>query len=185
MKKNTVYTLCAGLAAVLLSLCLRPKKTVSPGAEPHPELYPSTRIRIEPGDLLFSPIGKRESKYVGHVGMVGSDKRVVHSIPSGLIKDEVPDYFKKFRSITIFSPNNSEKAIEACTQLEILFGQHTNAVYRLFTSLNDNYHEQYCSKLVWLSYYNGAGINLGSFSGKVRAVHPALLKDRRFLVKKL
>lgn len=59
---------------------------------------------VLPGDVLFSPVGKRESKYVGHIGIVTTDKKVLHSIPAGLMKDEPDAYKRKFRKVAHYRP---------------------------------------------------------------------------------
>ncbi|MCA0983129.1 hypothetical protein LCL89_03595 [Halobacillus yeomjeoni] len=148
---------------------------------PNGSFYPGTDIEIEPGDLLFTPIGKSESKYVGHVGIVNGNLKVVHSIPAGLALDEVPAYFQKFRSITIFSPVESDVGRNTASFLDALYDAYPRAVYRVMTPLGFDWHEQYCTKIVWQAYYYGSGINLGSYSPHARAIHPELLKDRRYL----
>ncbi|ARI77352.1 hypothetical protein [Halobacillus mangrovi] len=168
----------------LLGYIILPKKVKAPTTHKNPDTYPGTDIVIEPGDLLFSPLGKSESKYVGHVGMVNHAKKVVHSIPAGLIQDDVPTYFNKFRSIKVYAPRVDSHRNSAAAYLEKLYLAHKNADYRIMTPLAAKMDEQYCTKIVWQSYYYGAGVNLGSFNQKAKAIHPELLKDRNYILPK-
>ncbi|MFC7060360.1 hypothetical protein [Halobacillus seohaensis] len=181
MKKRSIFTLLLGIIAGVLTLFIRPKKVYSPTHHHDPTTYPGTTLFIKPGDLLFSPIGKSESKYVGHVGIVNNDHKVIHSIPAGLMKDTVADYFRKFRLITIYSPENPTIGVKASDYLEYLYITYPRANYRFFTPLGSLNHEQYCTKIVWQSYYFGSGVNLGNHSIKSKAIHPHFLKDLRFL----
>lgn len=153
---------------------------------PSKKVYAPTKTRTHPspGDLLFSPIGRQESRYVGHVGIVSTDGYVVHSIPSGLIKDPVDHYYRKFRIVTVYQSDQTGSGKQAAAYVERLFQRYPHASYKMNTPLGKEDSAQYCTKLVWQSYYYGAGINLGHLSHKMRAVHPALLKKNRQLKKK-
>ncbi|MFD1019870.1 hypothetical protein [Thalassobacillus hwangdonensis] len=169
------------LIIAIASYLLRPKVKLSDIEQQNTGLYPDTPIPIEPGDLLFSPTGKSESKYVGHVGIVDADGNVIHSIPAGLKKDTVLEYFRKFRAIKIYKPHNPETGEKAARHLALLYEHHPKAAYRILTPLNDMEEQQYCTKIVWQSYYHGAGVSLGRIKPAWKAIHPSLLKDRRHL----
>ncbi|MFG6148780.1 hypothetical protein [Halobacillus sp. B23F22_1] len=165
-------------------LLTRPKKVTAPIKQEDPAYYPGTNIKIKPGDLLFSPIGKSESKYVGHVGIVNHENKVVHSVPAGLVQDSVVNYCRKFRSITVFAPNTPFLGIQAADYLRTLYKEHPKAVYKVFTPLGNSDEVQYCTKTVWQCYMYGADVNLGNLSKEARAIHPQLLKDKKNLTKK-
>ncbi|MCA1023195.1 hypothetical protein [Halobacillus litoralis] len=131
---------------------------------------------VLPGDVLFSPVGKRESKYVGHIGIVTTDKKVLHSIPAGLMKDEPDAYKRKFRKIAHYRPYEQGTGLRSAAFAEDLYHRHPEALYRIHAPLNGPCDIQYCTKIVWQSYY-AAGINLGALSEKARAVHPLRLLD--------
>ncbi|MGI8315253.1 hypothetical protein [Halobacillus mangrovi] len=183
MRRKSFFAVLAFMIS-LLGYIFLPKKVKAPTIHTNPDTYPGTDITIEPGDLLFSPLGKSESKYVGHVGMVNHAKKVVHSIPAGLVQDDVLSYYHKFRSIKIYAPRVYSHGHLAATYLEKLYLDHKNAHYRIMTPIGSKTDEQYCTKIVWQSYYYGAGVNLGDFSQKAKAIHPELLKDRNYILPK-
>lgn len=170
--------LAAGTVAVL-SLLLLPKKVLAPIIQMNAGVYPGSDIPALPGDLLFSPIGKKESRYIGHVGIVTRNQDVIHSIPAGLVRDSIGEYFRKFRNITLYSPINPDSGENACEYLELLYSKHPRAKYRIMTPLGSREHEQYCTKTVWQAYYFGAKINIRKLPANAKAVHPQRLKDRR------
>ncbi|WP_173916381.1 YiiX/YebB-like N1pC/P60 family cysteine hydrolase [Halobacillus sp. Marseille-Q1614] len=171
----------SAVVAGLITFLMRPKKVLAPTHGVERNVYPHSKVPISPGDLLFSPIGKSESKYVGHVGIVTFQQEVVHSIPSGLVNDPIPHYFEKFRSISVYSAKNSEAGAKAAEYVESILEEQRNSRYRVFTPLQVINQEQYCTKIVWQAYYYGSGINLGRLPKASRAIHPQLLKDRRHL----
>ncbi|MBA2173975.1 hypothetical protein H0266_03580 [Halobacillus locisalis] len=170
--KKAIFFLLA-ICATWLSL--PPKKAYAPAR---------ARTQLLPGDLLFSPIGRQESRYVGHVGIVSKDGYVVHSVPSGLMKDPVDHYYRKFRVVSVYRADESDAGQQASAYVESLFRRFPNALYKVNTPLGTDDAVQYCTKIVWQSYYYGAGINLGRLPSKMRAVHPSLLKRKRQLKKK-
>ncbi|MCA0968994.1 hypothetical protein LCM20_00150 [Halobacillus litoralis] len=138
-----------------------------------------------PGDLLFSPVGRRESKYVGHVGIVTTDEHVIHSVPAGLVKDPLEHYYEKFmRRIDVYAPHELEVGHEAALYAESLYKQFPSALYKVNTGLGSTPEIQYCTKVVWQSFYYGAGINLGELPLTLKAVHPILLKRKNQLTKR-
>ncbi len=181
MRKRLVLL---GLIAGIITFLARPKTKRAPFPSGALTIYPGTNLESKPGDLLFTPIGKSESKFVGHVGIVNFNKEVVHSIPNGLVTDSLKEYFQKFRLISVYSPINEKIGEDAAHYLEALVEKHPTAQYRIFTPLGAAAHEQYCTKIVWQSYYYGAGINLGEFSGQAKGIHPEFLKDSRYLERK-
>lgn len=139
---------------------------------------------LDPGDLLFSPVGKRESKYVGHVGIVSVDQHIIHSTPSGLIKDSPPVYYRKFNLIRVYQPIDHQTGEHAARYAESLYQKHPNALYSVNTRLDRNPEIQYCTKIVWQSYHYGADVNLGKLPVGSRAVHPVFLRKKGQLTKK-
>lgn len=176
MKKTAVIVGIITWFGVLLS---KPKKANAPTCKSEP----IKNQGLVPGSLLFSPMGKRESKYVGHVGIVTNDQHVIHSIPSGLIKDPLNHYKYKFKFITIYEPIDPCAGKKAAIYAETLYEKHPSAAYRFLTPLSRKASEQYCTKIVWQSYFYGADINLGNLLNNARAIHPILLKDKHYLKK--
>ncbi|WP_347861656.1 YiiX/YebB-like N1pC/P60 family cysteine hydrolase [Salimicrobium sp. PL1-032A] len=144
---------------------------------------PRQRPDVFPGDLLFSPLGERDSFYIGHVGIVTEDGHVIHSIPKGVKKDGVDRYFNKFNHLTLYRPKNEQAGLQAAAYANRIYETNGQAPYRFFTTLEDKDGEQYCTKLVWQAYYFGAGVNLKNHSLMKKAIHPEFIKDRRFLSK--
>ncbi|WP_027954332.1 hypothetical protein [Halobacillus kuroshimensis] len=159
------------IVPIFLFILYRPKRVHSCTFDPS---------EVLPGDVLFSPIGKRESKYVGHAGIVTTDKKVLHSIPSGLIKDEPDVYKRKFRRVSHYRAHEKDTGLRSAAFAGYLHQRYPEALYRIHTPLNGPDDVQYCTKIVWQSYY-AAGVNLGSLPEKARAVHPLWLKDSKHL----
>ncbi|WP_085505005.1 YiiX/YebB-like N1pC/P60 family cysteine hydrolase [Thalassobacillus devorans] len=183
-KLPRLITFLFSIIAGTIVFLARPRKARAPIVHDNPETYPGTNVAILPGDLLFSPIGQSESKYVGHVGIVNHNREVIHSIPSGLMKDTMHSYFHKFRSITIYSPKDPDVGRKAADYLENLYEKYPKANYRIRTPLGSTDHEQYCTKIVWQSYYYGAGVNLRNLPPSRIAIHPEWLKDKKVLERK-
>lgn len=154
-------------------LFIKPKRVLAPRLQPE----------VQPGDLLFSPIGEKDSFYIGHVGIVTEDMNVIHSIPKGLKKDEVDHFFRKFKRLSLYRSKNEEAGAKAAAFAYRLYESNTKAPYRFFTKLKETDGEQYCTKLVWQAYYYGAGINLKNYPLYARAIHPEFVKDSRYLYK--
>ncbi|WP_167360068.1 hypothetical protein [Halobacillus dabanensis] len=167
-----------------MTISLRPRRGYAPYTQQRAQFYPGSGIDILPGDLLFSPIGRKESRFVGHVGIVDTKKEVIHSVPAGIIKDSMERYFNKFNKITLFSPLDQSLGQQAAQYAEKLLYDYPKAAYRIWTPLGDRDGEQYCTKIVWQSYRYGAGVNLGQLTNKAKAVHPQRLKDRRYITRK-
>ncbi|AKG05457.1 hypothetical protein AAV35_012215 [Salimicrobium jeotgali] len=154
-------------------LFLKPRKAAAP--TPRPEL--------KPGDLLFSPIGEKDSFYIGHVGIVTEDDSVIHSIPKGLKKDDADHFFRKFARLSLYRARDEEAGARAAAFAKRIYESNPRAPYRFFTDLKNTGGKQYCTKLVWQAYYYGAGIKLKNFPLFARALHPELIKDSRHLYK--
>ncbi|SIS58108.1 YiiX/YebB-like N1pC/P60 family cysteine hydrolase [Salimicrobium flavidum] len=154
-------------------LFIKPKKVLAPRSQPE----------VKPGDLLFSPLGQKDSFYIGHVGIVTEDMSVIHSIPKGLKKDDVDHFFGKFKRLSLYRSKSEEAGTRSAAFALHLYESNTKAPYRFFTKLKETDGEQYCTKLVWQAYYYGAGINLKKFPLYARAIHPEFVKDSRHLYK--
>ena len=172
------------LLAGLLAISLRPRRVYASHVQERAQCYPNTAIAILPGDLLFSPIGRKESRYVGHVGIVNTKKEVIHSVPAGIIQDTMHNYFHKFNKITLFSPIDRNLGQKAAQYSEKLLNGYPKSAYRIWTPLGDRDCEQYCTKIVWQSYLYGAGVNLGHLTNKAKAIHPQRLKDTRYVTRR-
>ncbi|RWZ60358.1 hypothetical protein EQV77_03435 [Halobacillus fulvus] len=167
-KRIPLLTVIVSISAVLLTR----KKVKAPTAA-------ASTGRIPAGSLLFSPIGKRESKYVGHVGIVTEDQHVIHSVPAGIIKDPLKLYEQKFRLIERYAPHDLSAGIKAAEFADHLHQTYPRALYRIRTPLDAKPSEQYCTKIVWQAYKEGAGLNIRALPSKSMAVHPYLLKSSR------
>lgn len=172
------------ISTLFFAWMIKPKKVLAPLKQEHEHLYPGTNLTIVPGDLLFSPIGKKESRYIGHVGIVTKNNTVIHSIPSGVIQDQMEAYFNKFSNIRIYSALDSKSGEAAADYAVKLQKENPRATYKIWTPIGRTNEEQYCTKIVWQAYQFGAGVNLGKVSPYAKSVHPERLKDRRYLSKK-
>ncbi|QHT46782.1 hypothetical protein M662_09855 [Bacillus sp. SB49] len=172
MKKRLLFSLLAVLVFIIRYISKNPSSCCRLDAS-----------LVEPGDLLFSPIGKKESFYIGHVGIVTGDNHVVHSVPAGIIRDPLPYYLQKFRGIERYKPKQKDAGLRAAQYIDTHYPNHTPADYTIITTLGSRSHQQYCSKIVWQAYYYGAGINLGRQPKLAVAVHPQVLKDSRYFLR--
>ncbi|MEQ6376926.1 YiiX/YebB-like N1pC/P60 family cysteine hydrolase [Bacillaceae bacterium S4-13-56] len=113
--------------------------------------YPNTNIEIKPGDLLYSKKSV-STFYVGHIGIVGTDGKVHHTLPADpSASHPVSTFLSNFDTVTLIRPNNATSA------------QRTTAGYWAVNNINyvTNYSftnnpysisNNYCSKFVWLAY---------------------------------
>ncbi|CDQ19600.1 Permuted papain-like amidase enzyme, YaeF/YiiX, C92 family [Halobacillus karajensis] len=172
------------ISFIMVIFFIKAKKVFAPVHQEKSPKYPQSMRTLLPGDLLFSPIGRKESRYIGHVGIVNSNYKVVHSVPAGVIQDCLEDYFQKFSKIKVLSPLDKKAGKAAGEYALKLQSVHSKAMYKIRTPIGYSNQYQYCTKIVWQSYFYGAGINLGGLSITSKSVHPLRIKDRRYLMQK-
>lgn len=122
-------------------------------------VYPGTNIYIKPGDILHSNKNK-STFFVGHIGIVGTDGRVKHTLPvDPSTSQTVSTFLTNFDTVTLIRPNN------ASLSARYNAGKWaTNNLYRV-TSYNFNGYlsdvdDNYCSKFVWQAYKYGGGVDI-------------------------
>lgn len=145
------------------SLVLVDSEEVSPLNLPN-ENYPGTNADILPGDILYSTKSLFvHTAVVGHVGIIGNDKKVYHVSPAGSIAGKA-DTLKTYRErhgskerIYIYRPTTggSKAASWASNNIKSMETYSIVNAGKL-SSLNPNY----CSKFIWQAFYYGAGIEL-------------------------
>lgn len=122
--------------------------------------YPNTNIKVEPGDIIYSPIG-RSTYFVGHSVVVGTDYKIKEVIPGkqGWYELDLIRFWARHRrgdQLTILRPYQG--AAEAATWITNNL-QHFET-YTIFNHhLNDIKHS-YCYKFVAQVYYYGANVSI-------------------------
>lgn len=147
--------------------------------------YPGTSITVKPGDVLYT--SKKTTDYLtGHVAIVNDYNRVVHAPGTanpGLESISINSFFSRFHTIDVWRARSSSKGQNAAQYSRTLFYRYGNSDYTVFTPLAGNFYDQYCTKLVWQSYYYGASINLGDISLTKYTVPPTWVLDNDYLRK--
>lgn len=125
--------------------------------------YPNSKVKILPGDILYSSIGK-STYYVGHVTIVGPDCNIIESIPgnpSGHILT-ASQFWQRHHTgdrITLLrSKFGAEKAAQWALENVQFVKKYTVLNYQLKTIENN-----YCSKFILQAYYYGANYKLTPF----------------------
>lgn len=118
--------------------------------------YPGTSIKVRAGDVLYS--GKKpDTFFVGHVGIVGTDGKVRHIIPSGKKTHTLSSFKSNFGNITVLRHSNSGTGYLAATKSREIYSSMSE--YKLNNRLN-NVKKNYCTKFVWQSFYQSSNIDI-------------------------
>lgn len=122
--------------------------------------YPFSQVKILPGDMLYSPIG-RSTYFVGHIVIIGSDYLVKESLPtrpSGY-STKIEHFWKRHRlGDTITLLRSSKGSLEAANWATRFVGDVKK--YHLGNYNINNITKNYCSKFVVQAYYHGANVKL-------------------------
>jgi len=124
--------------------------------------YPYSHLPMQPGDILYSPIG-RSIYFVGHTVIIGTDLHIKESLPSR----------PSGNSLSIEAFWGRHNAGDTITLLRATEGWVTAAKwatdhvgdvkeYHLGNYNIDHLAKNYCSKFVVQAYYHGANIKLAS-----------------------
>ncbi|MGE6575954.1 hypothetical protein [Paenibacillus xylanexedens] len=136
---------------------------ITPFAEIGPT-YPGTNVAMRIGDVLYSTKSlDGSSAFVGHVGIVNSNFKVVHVTPvvNGGVVDTLTTYRGRHgvgETIKVYRPRDG-KGVEAAKWAVYNYSKVTNYFINplgLLGTLNPNY----CSKFIWQAFYYGEGIDL-------------------------
>jgi uncharacterized protein YycO len=159
---------------------------LDPGSGGGSTYYPGSTIQPKPGDVLYTT--KSTTQYfTGHVGIVSDRGTVVHTPGPdnpGIKEWTIGQFFNEYSTIEVWSSKNSTKGNQAGSYARnTLLAYYSNAEYTISTSLTGPKDKQYCTKVVWQSYYYGASINLGDLSFTALGVAPSHLLDREYLTR--
>jgi len=148
-------------------------------------VYPGTETVSSPGDVLYTDKTTTDY-YTGHIAVVTNDGYVVHAPGKGspgLERMTVNDFINTYEDVQVWTPDNSTDGQSAGEKANNLFNNYSGADYTVWTTLTGDYMNQYCTKVVWQSYYYGADVNLGSLSLTKASVPPHAILDTYHLTK--
>lgn len=122
--------------------------------------YPFSHIKILPGDLLYSGMGK-STYFVGHIVIVGTDlhiKETLPTSPSGQ-STSIEQYWQRHQpddQIYLFRSN------VGADQAAHWASEHVQKIksYNIFNNHLNCLNENYCSKFIVQAYYYGANFSL-------------------------
>lgn len=143
--------------------------------------YPGTSVAVKAGDVLLSSAGF-DTKLVGHVGIVDDTGYVVHMLPSGMKRQNISQYTNTF-SYKVYGAKSTTAGYNASRQAKYIWNTYSgSASYSINTALHGARTTQYCTKLVWQSYYYGVDrINLETQPLTRLAVPPSYIIDTYYL----
>ena len=138
--------------------------------------YPGTSIKVKAGDVLYSS-KSLDTKIVGHIGIVDDTGYVVHMVPGGMKRQNISQYSSSF-NYRVFGAKSTTAGYNASRQAKYIWNNYSNAKYNVATMLGGARTTQYCTKLVWQSYfYSPDRINLNYLPLTGLSVPPERLLD--------
>lgn len=145
------------------------------------KLYPYSNVKMHPGDILYSTIG-RSTYYVGHTVIVGSNYLIKESIPGKPSGHSltVEQFWNRHRTgdrITLLRSKTGaeEAALWATNNIHLIQDYHV-----MHTNIN-TIAKNYCSKWIVQAYYFGANVKLTRWLN--RFISPQFLKRTKRLDK--
>lgn len=145
------------------------------------KIYPFSNITMQPGDILYSTIG-RSTYYVGHAVIVGSDYLIKESIPGkpsghSLTITQFWSRHRRGDKITLL------RAKAGANEAAAWATKHLGKVKDYYVGNFDltNIEKNYCSKFIVQAYYYGAQVKLAKQLN--RFISPQYLKRAKKLEK--
>lgn len=155
--------------------------SIEPSAIPVALTYPGTSVQVKAGDVLVSSVGL-DTKFVGHIGIVDDTGYVVHMVPGGMRRQTIGQYSNSFR-YKVYGAKSTTAGFNASRQAKYIWNTYSgSATYTTATALHGARASQYCTKLVWQSYFYGTDkINLNTQPLTRLAVPPSYIVDTYYL----
>src|SRR5699024_9140667 len=122
--------------------------------------YPNTNIKIKPGDVIYSSIG-RSTYFVGHSVVVGTDykiKEVIPTKPARYELDVIRFWARHRRGDQLTILRSYQGAAEAAAWITNNLQQFER--YTIFNYYLGDFQNSYCYKFVAQAYYYGANISI-------------------------
>jgi hypothetical protein len=136
------------------------------------ENYPGSNFSVTPGDVLYSSKGW-ETGFVGHVAIVGDDRKIYHStpandVPSGAIGETLSSYLSRFPAssrivVYRYGPTGKfgpfQEPVNAGKWARLNYSKvqkYTIAGGYKMSDITKNY----CSKFLWQAYKYGANVSI-------------------------
>lgn len=122
--------------------------------------YPYSDVKMLPGDILYSSIGK-STYYVGHIVIIGPNYNIIESIPgnpSGYMMS-AKQFWSRHNSSDRITLLRAKAGADGAAKWAL---DHFNDVKK-YTVLNHNINtikNNYCSKWILQAYYFGANVKL-------------------------
>ncbi|MDQ0171819.1 hypothetical protein [Paenibacillus tundrae] len=134
--------------------------------------YPGTNFPVTPGDVLYSSKGW-DTGFVGHVAIVGDDKKIYHStpandVPSGATGESLSSYLSRFPAssqIKVYNyfPDGQMgpflEPVKAGKWARLNYSKVQKYTIASGYKMND-ITKNYCSKFLWQAYKLGANVSI-------------------------
>lgn len=122
--------------------------------------YPNTNIQVQPGDIIYSSIG-RSTYFVGHSVIIGTDYKIKEVIPGkpGWYELDLIRFWARHRrgdQLTILRAN--EGAYEAAKWITENLRKFKS--YTIFNYDMNDFTNSYCYKFVVQAFHFGSGISI-------------------------
>lgn len=119
-------------------------------------LYPFSNVKIIPGDILYSSIGK-STYFVGHLVIIGTDLNIKESLPTSPSghSTTVEQFWRRHQSgdlIRLYRPERGAAQAAHWAKKHVENVQ----IYSLFNCEISCINKNYCSKFIIQAYYYGA-----------------------------
>lgn len=146
--------------------------------------YPQTKVKMEPGDILYSAKGW-STFLVGHVGMVGKDYKIYHSHPQGGFADRLPNYLSRHKfgtTLTVLRPqSNGREAAEWAAN-------NVGLVKRYFFDPRiGGMKWNYCTKFIWQAFWHSGSGDITNRNLNIKSIgwiYPFRIKKTTFFEEK-
>ncbi|WP_077623607.1 hypothetical protein [Sediminibacillus massiliensis] len=126
---------------------------------------------FQPGDILVASdnLDMTKTGYVGHSALVVEGGKVIESpgLSPAIRKDTIDQFLRKHPEHAQFRPKSAQMGHNAVVYAEAYLSEFKEKgeeapvfSFSLSSSLDDPWEYIYCSKLIWLSYYHGAGYEM-------------------------
>lgn len=135
------------------------------------KMNPMTQLRYQAGDILVASDNELQvpTGYLGHSAIAIDDSRMVEAIIDYpyLRMAPIHDFTSSHRKIAVYRPKDPQMGRDAAQYALWYLGQseanHEKGLmvpefsFSQQIPLSDPWSSTYCSKLIWLAYYYGAG----------------------------
>ena len=146
-------------------------------------IYPGTSLQAKGGDVFYTT--KSSTQYLtGHIAILDNHGYVIHArgVGYGIVRESIDNFLSRYSNeVSIYRAKNTTSGQQAAQKARELYNNYRDATYNVVTPLTEYFSTQYCTKVVWQSYYYGANINLDDLSLTKITVPPSWILDTNYL----